>query len=500
MPGGRSSGPNESAPYVLTIDVGTSSARAMLFDSQGQAVEGMVAREQHPMHVRPDGAVEDDMDHVMDRVVTVIDRLLIRAEPLAGQIGALAMGTLVSNVLGVDADGRPVTPVYTYGDTRPAPDVGTLRGLLNEEETHERTGCRFHTSYLPARFLWLERIDPERFESVRRWMSVGEYVYQQFFGRTACSYSVASWSGLLNRHRLTWDDEVLAVLPIRLDQLSELTDAGRPFHGLSSEWAGRWPALRDLPWFPAIGDGAAANIGSGCTAPDRVALTVGTSGAMRVVLPGTPDHLPADLWCYRVDGRRSLLGGALSEGGNVMTWARQTLQLGSVRAVEEQLQSMEPDAHGLTVLPFLAGERSPGWQPEARAVLSGLSLATHPVDMLRALLEAVAYRFAIVDEVLRAAAPDAGEIIASGGGLLSSPAWLQIMADVLGRPIHVSEEVETTSRGAALLALESLGVLANVGDVPVTLGPTYEPDEARHARYRAALTRQQNLYAAIGAQ
>ncbi len=500
MPGGQSNGSNVSVPYVLTIDVGTSSARAMLFDSRGQAVEGMAVREQHPMHVRPDGAVEDDIDHVMDRIVTVIDRLLAQAEPLAGQIGAVAMDTLVSNALGVDADGRPITPVYTYADTRPVRDVETLRELLDEEETHARTGCRFHTSYLPARFLWLERVNPERFESVQHWTSIGEYVYQQFFGRTACSYSVASWSGLLNRHRLTWDDDLLAALPIRPDQLSELTDVGRPFLGLLTKWARRWPALRDVPWFPAIGDGAAANIGSGCTSPDRVALTIGTSGAMRVVLPGTPENLPPGLWCYRVDARRSLLGGALSEGGNVLAWARQTLRLGTARAVEEQLQRMEPDGHGLTVLPFLAGERSPGWQPEARAVLGGLSLATRPVDILRAFLEAVAYRFAIVDEMLRAAAPDTGEIVASGGGLLSSPAWLQIMADVLGRPIHVSAEVETTSRGGALLALEALGVVADVGRVPVTLGPTYEPDEARHSRYAEAIARQQKLYAAIGAQ
>jgi len=491
------SAPNVSAPYILTIDLGTSSARAMLFDAQGRAEKDMVAREVYAMHVRPDGTVEDDVSHVVERVVSVVDQILELATPLSAQIGAVAMDTFVSNVLGLDQAGQPITPVYTYADTRPTADVETLRNLLDEQTVFQRTGCRFHTSYLPARFLWLERTDAERFSSVQRWMSVGEYLYEQFFGHTACSYSVASWSGLLDRQQLTWDEEVFSALPVQPEQFSPLVDTRHSFRGLLPVWARRWPALRDVPWFPAIGDGAAANIGSGCTSPARTALTVGTSGAMRVVLPGTPAHVPASLWCYRVDSRRSLLGGALSEGGNVVAWLRDTLQLGSSEDVERALQEMAPDAHGLTVLPFLAGERSPGWRPDAHAALAGLSLATRPIDIMQAMLEAVAYRFALVDKALRTAVPQAGEIIASGGGLINSPAWVQIIADVLGRPIMVSAETETTSRGTALLALESLGVLPDAGAVPLAIAHTYEPDPQRHLRYRQALLRQQRLYAAL---
>jgi gluconokinase len=152
---------------------------------------------------------------------------------------------------------------------------------------------------------------------------------------------------------------------------------------LIAPWAERWPVLARVPWYPAHGDGACSNIGSGCAGPDRIALNVGTSAALRVVRPeglGAHRATPSGLWRYRVDARRALVGGATSEGGNVLAWCRQTLALpADDGALERALAAVPPDGHGLTALPFLAGERSPGWRPEARAVLAEVSLATDAV-------------------------------------------------------------------------------------------------------------------------
>ena len=158
----------------------------------------------------------------------------------------------------------------------------------------------------------------------------------------------------------------------------------------------RWPVLKDVPWYPAIGDGAAANLGSGCGDPSRVALTIGTSGAMRVVLSHELAVVPEGLWLYRVDKRRSLLGGATTEGGNLFAWLRETLQLPSLAETEKALGNMAPITHGMTMLPFLAGERAPGWRDNALAVLVGFTLNSRPLDILRSGLESVAYRFALI--------------------------------------------------------------------------------------------------------
>jgi gluconokinase len=313
------------------------------------------------------------------------------------------------------------------------------------------------------------------------------------------SYSVAAWTGLLNRTELTWDAEWLARLPVRAEQLSPLADLDAPCQGLGGEWATRWPALADVPWLLPIGDGAAANIGAGCDAPDRIALTMGTTGAMRVVVGPGLARIPDGLWLYRVDAARALLGGATTEGGNLYAWLRDLLQLPHADALEEELATRQPAQHGLTVLPFVAGERAPGWREDARAAIVGMSLHTQPTDIVQAGLEAIAYRFALIyGRIVPELPPNSDhEIVAGGGALLSSPAWLQIMADTLGRPLHTLAEKEGTSRGLALLALERLGVIARPADLPPLLGKSYHPDRTRHALHQAALARQVDLYGRI---
>jgi gluconokinase len=254
--------------------------------------------------------------------------------------------------------------------------------------------------------------------------------------------------------------------------------------------------LAEIPWLLPIGDGAAANIGSGCDAPDRIALTMGTTGAMRVVVGPELKEVPDGLWLYRVDAPRALLGGATTEGGNVFAWLSTLLQLPEGDALEAALATRKAARHGLTVLPFVAGERAPGWREDARAAITGLSLHTQPVDILQAALEAIAYRFALIYQRILPLLPGdvEHEIIAGGGGLLSSSAWLQIMADVLGRPLHTLAEKEGTSRGLALLALEHLGVIPRPAVLPPALGKTYVPNADYHAIHQNALKRQVDLY------
>ena len=486
-------------PLILTIDIGTSSTRAILFDAEAHVVEGMVEQRQSQMTTTPDGGAVFDAQAVMESMVAVVDALLGRAGGLAVQIGAVAVDTLVGNLVGVDEQGAAVTPVFTYADTRNAAATQALRDELGKdgaEAAHQRTGCLLHTSYVPSRLRWLAEEQPQWFKAAARWVSVGETIYHQLFGKWSVSYSVASWTGMLNRTALTWDAEWLSRLPVDVDQLSPLGDLSSPMQGLRSEWAQRWPALANVPWLLPIGDGAAANIGSGCDAPDRIALTMGTTGAMRVVVGPELKEVPDGLWLYRVDAPRALLGGATTEGGNVFAWLSSLLQLPEGDALEQVLAARQPAQHGLTMLPFVAGERAPGWREDARAAIAGLSLHTQPVDILQAGLEAIAYRFALIYQRILPQLPrDADhEIIAGGGGLLSSSAWLQIMADALGRPLHTLAEKEGTSRGLALLALEQLGVITRPSALPPALGTTYRPDAKRHALHQEALARQVDLY------
>lgn len=485
---------NNETTNVLAVDIGSSSVRAALYDRSGGHVEGTEVKLDYDLEYTQDGGATKDADEILDLVARAIDGALSESgnEPISG----VAASTFWHSLLGLDAAGRPTTQILTWADRRSAAEAADLRKRLDEPAVHARTGCVLHSSYLPAKLLWLHRNHPEQYSPTERWLSMGEYLYERFFGpdSVAVGTSMASATGLFDQHRLTWDSEILQALPVEEAQFSPISD--EPVRGLKPEWAERWPALSNVPWFPPAGDGACSNVGSGCVTEDRLALMVGTSGAMRVLWRADEVEIPDGPWCYRADAQRFVMGGALSNGGNLVEWLRDTLRLPEPEEAEEQLACMEPDSHGLTFLPLLAGERGPAWADRANGTIAGLSMASTPVGILRAAMESVALRFAIIAEQLESASPGGKEIVATGGGLLGSPAWTRIMADVLGRPITLSGVKEASSRGAALLALEKLGAL-EIENVEAPLGETVEPDPDRHEIYRKALERQRRLYDAV---
>jgi gluconokinase len=473
---------------IVGLDIGTSSTRARLYDVDGRAVKGRFHQEGYQAATTIDGGSELDPTHLLQAVVACLDRVLGPTPP--SEILGVGVTTFWHGLLGLDRSGQPVTPVFTWADTRAALAARQLREELDEDATHARTGCHIHPCYWPAKLRWLRQERSVDFRRVACWGSIGEYLELVLFGEAATSLSMASATGLFDQTSLTWDSSVLEAAGIDDTRLFALCDRNVGRYGLRPVWRRRWPPLVAAPWFPAVGDGAASNIGSDCADLTRIALNVGTSAALRVVTE-TPVPPPRGLWRYRLDRQRPLVGGATSEGGNVYAWLGSILRLPEQGELEVALSGQEPDAHGLTMLPFLAGERSPGWRSERRGALSGLSLATSAIDIVRAGLEAVALRLAIVYDLLTPLVAADHTIVASGGALIRSRAWTQIMADVLGRPLALSGEEEATSRGGALLALESLG--HPMPSSAAWVGATIEPDLARHARYRDARSRQVRL-------
>jgi gluconokinase len=479
---------------ILALDIGTSSARAAAFDDAGRAVDGLFHRVPYEPSPAEAGASEHDPRRLLDAVVACIDAVQARRrrEPFR----AVGVATFWHGLLGFDSADRPATPIYMWGDTRSTPDARLLASALDEAAVHERTGCHLHPSYWPAKLRWIARERPAEARRVARWGSIGELLELELFGAAATSVSMASGTGLLDQERVGWDRASLAAAGVDEGRLFPLVDRTEGRQGLRPAWGRRWPALRAIPWFPALGDGAASNVGSDCTDPARMALNVGTSAALRIVTTAaTPP--PRGLWRYRLDRHTSLLGGALSEGGNAYAWCRTVLRLDDDAATEAAL-ARSADDHGLVVLPFFAGERAPGWRGDRRAVLAGLTLDSTALTIARAILEAVALRLRLVYGLLAPRAAPDHLLVGSGGALVASPAWSQIIADTLGRPLIVSPEDEATSRGAALLALDALGRRRVMTATPVPRGTTFVPDPVAHARATAALARQESLDRALG--
>jgi len=484
-------------PAVLALDIGSSGVRAALFDDQGRELEGASVRSSYQPETR--NFATFDAEKLLDYVAETIDALFVRWPESNTRVELIAVSCFWHSLVGVDEAGRATTPVLGWADARGTAAVYQLRSEFAEAKTHARTGCRFHSSYWPAKLRRLQAEEPHVFQATTRWLSFAEYLSLHFFGETAMSVSMASGTGLFNQRTCEWDDELITALGISVASLPEIAGPQQSFRGLTSAYAMRWPQLERARMFPAVGDGAANSIGSGCYSTAKVALMIGTSGAMRVCFAGgPPDQIPPELWCYRANRERILIGGALSDGGGLYNLIKESLlQMEDFRTIESELELLSPDDHGLTVLPFWAGERSTGWNPDARGAILGLTLQTRPSEILRAAMEAITYRFALIAGALAPFAPGA-TVVASGNALRSSPTWVQILADVLGRGVVVSELPEASMRGAALLALEAAGKIQSIEKSSVALSESveraFEPNMRHHALYQNGLDRQQRIY------
>jgi gluconokinase len=492
--------PTPEPPYILALDVGTSSTRALLFDAKGNALPNALSQRTYKLTISNEGEVSVDPDALVSIVAQTIDDVLAMTGPSAEHIVAVAIDTFWHGLMGVDANNHPLTPLILWEDTRPHDAALELRKQLIEETIHARTGARLHASYWPAKLRWLATQEPKTFASVSQWLSFGEYLYRHFLGRSVCSLSMASGTGMLNTRARTWDTELMEVLHVQPEQLPPLGDLREGVQGLTPEYASAWPTLRSIPWFPATGDGAAACVGSGCASMENWSLTIGTSSAMRVVLPPEQVIPPLGLWLYLIDAKRAVLGGALSEGGNLLSWLDSVLELPSLADTENLVAAVPPDSHGLTILPFISGERSLGWHADARMTISGIQAHISPADLLRAGMEAVAYQLdALCEQLCRALQVEKTmpAIIGSGGALLGSVTLGHIVADALGVPVYPSLDHEASARGAALLALEAMGILPDVAQLPPHLKPEIKPDAGNHAVYMKGAERQQKLYQAL---
>lgn len=491
---------NPEPPYILALDVGTSSTRTLLVDAAGNTLPHVLAQRPYKLAMSSEGEVSVDPDVLVASVGQTIDDALEMAGPLAQHIVAVAIDTFWHSLVGVDSGNHALTPLILWEDTRPHQAAIELREQLDEAAIHARTGARFHASYWPAKLRWLAAQAPETFARVDQWLSFGEYLYRRFLGRSVCSLSMASGTGMMQTRARAWDTELIDALNARPEQFPLLGDLDERVQGLLPKYASAWPALRDVSWFPAIGDGAAACVGSGCASMENWSITIGTSSALRIVLPIDQVIPPMGLWLYLIDARRAVLGGALSEGGNLLTWLDSILTLPSLADADSLVAELPPDGHGLTILPFISGERSPGWHANARMTISGIQAHTTPAELLRAGMEALAYQLAAVYEQLGEALHmerSAPKLIGSGGALLGSTTLQRILADTLGISLYPSLEQEASARGAALLALEALGLLPDVAQMPAHLKPEVRPDAEKHVIYRKGAARQQQLYQAL---
>lgn len=452
---------------VLALDLGTSSVRAALFDYRGKRVPDTLVQKVYFLKTARDGTAELDPFEVLRQAKACL-------KGAAGgwhNISGVGISCFWHSMVGTDVEGNPLTPIYTWADSRCREDAARLREELSEREVHAETGCMLRSSFWPAKLRWLKRTDRARFKKVRYWMSPGEWIQWKITGRASCAIGMATGTGLYNPSKLDWSERMLDVTDFSAEHMLPVSDE-------PSYWEG-------VPWFPAIGDGAASNLGSGAVHSGLGAINVGTSAALRVMKEGTTVKAPYGLFAYRVDARRYLVGGAVSNAGNLHAWCLRELRINdSAEALEKAMAGRTLPEHGLTVLPFWTAERAPTWDENAQGVILGLRQSTDALDILQAVTEGFYLRLAKIAQLIGGATQPKWVV---GGGILKSRSALKRLANVLGTPVLANPEPEASLRGGAVFALEKLGAAvvemrygSAVSPVP-EVKAAYEKERARQA-------------------
>jgi gluconokinase len=487
----------QNATVVVGVDVGTTAAKAIAFDRAGNAVSRGEA--EYPLigHER-DEAVQDP-DTVLNGTMGAIRDAVAGARERGARVAGLSLSAAMHALLALDRHDRPLTPIVTWADMRAAEQAERLR--RERPELHDRTGTPLHPMAPLPKLVWFAEHEPRTFAAARRWVGIKELVAARLTGAWAVDHSIASGTGLMNLQALDWDREALAVAGIGAERLAPLVPAKERL-ALSADAAAELGLEPGLPVVIGAADGPLANLGVGAVRPGVAACSIGTSGALRLVVERPAVDPERRVFCYALTPGRWVVGGSINNGGVVLKWIGDALAPDLGEHPEAALVALAAEApvgsDGLIMLPYLFSERAPHWSTLARGAYVGLTHQHGRAHLVRAALEGVCLQLALVLASMRDAGNDVREMRATGG-FARSALWRQILADTLGMSVGFPTGREGSAFGAALLGMEALELVDSIELAAelVDVDEVIEPDPAAAAIYADLLPAFAGLYDAL---
>lgn len=480
-------------PVVVGIDLGTSAVKVLAVTPAGREVaEGS---EFYGLVTPQPGFVEQDADVVYRATMRVLRRVVADVRLRGGEVAAIGLSSAMHGVLAVDDDGEPLGPLISWMDRRSSVIADRWRDDGTAAALYRRTGAPMHPMLPLAKLRWLAEHEPERFAGARRFVGLKELFVHRWTGEWLVDWGIAGATGMFDLRARTWNPRALELAELGAERLSEPAPPSTILRSL------RPPLVAELgvasggaALVLASSDGALANIGSGAAADD-LAVTLGTSGAARVLSDAPALDSAGRTFCYPADDDRYVVGGATSGAGAALDWLFALLfpeieRPGRFQRAAALAAEVPPGANGCTVLPFLAGERAPYWEGALRGAIVGLDLAHDRGTIVRAALEGVVFGIVAVYTVMRALTGSANRLILSGG-LCREPLIRTILTDVFGIPAVEPHQQEASAFGAALFAAQCCGLGGDA--VRAARAAGYDapvlPDAARAPAYAEAFAR-----------
>ncbi|AZH31853.1 MULTISPECIES: gluconokinase [Paenibacillus] len=482
--------------YMLGIDIGTTSTKAVLFSEKGEVIQQENIG--YPLYTPDIATAEQNPEEIFQAVLQATSNIMKHHSQK--KLSFVSFSSAMHSVIAMDEHDRPLTPCITWADNRSEAWAHQIKDELNGQEVYRRTGTPIHPMSPLTKIAWIVNDLPEIAIKVKKYIGIKEYIFKKLFDLYVVDYSLASAMGMMNLEKLDWDEEALKIAGITRSQLSELVPTTKIFTDCNSVLAKEMGIDPQTPFVIGASDGVLSNLGVNAIRKGEVAVTIGTSGAIRTIIDKPQTDEKGRIFCYALTEKHWVIGGPVNNGGMVLRWIRDELASSEVETAKRLgidpydvltkiAERVRPGSDGLLFHPYLAGERAPLWNPDVRGSFFGLTMSHKKEHMIRAALEGVIYNLYTVFLALTECMDGPVTRIQATGGFARSDVWRQMMSDIFASEVVVPESYESSCLGACILGLYATGKIQSFEVVSEMIGSTnkHAPKEEATKEYRKLL-------------
>lgn len=482
--------------YMLGVDIGTTSTKAVLFTEKGEVIQ--TENIGYPLYTPNISTAEQDPEEIFQAVLKAVSNIT-KKNPQKN-ISFVSFSSAMHSVIAIDTDDQPLTACITWADNRSEAWTHKIKTELNGHEVYKRTGTPLHPMSPLSKMAWITNDRPEIASKAKKYIGIKEYVFKKFFNQYVVDYSLASAMGMMNLQTLDWDEEALTIAGVSREQLSELVPTTQTFSNCDLELAKQMGIDPKTPFVIGASDGVLSNLGVNAIRKGEIAVTIGTSGAIRTIIDKPQTDEKGRIFCYALTENHWVIGGPVNNGGMILRWIRdefasseietaKRLGIDPYEVLTKIAERVRPGADGLLFHPYLAGERAPLWNPDVRGSFFGLTLSHKKEHMIRAALEGVIYNLYTVFLALMECMEGPVTRIQATGGFARSNVWRQMMSDIFESELVVPESYESSCLGACILGLFATGKIDSFEIASEMIGSTYKhtPNEVAVKEYRQLL-------------
>jgi gluconokinase len=461
--------------YLLAVDIGTTSAKCLAVSADGNVLS--VQQKFYPTSFPQPGFAEQDPETIYQGVLEIIRASVKDPSSCAGVCFSAAMHSLTA----VDAAGKAMMPLIIWSDLRSTQQSRALERQGLAATLCNTTGTPVHPMSPLCKLMWLKEERPDIFSNAFKFLSIKEYIFFRFTGKFVIDHSIASATGMFDLEKLAWSEQALQLLSLSEEKLSEPVEVTAKFY-LRPEMTDQLGIDQHVPIIIGASDGCLAQLGSGAMRSGDLSITVGTSGAVRLVSSKRLIDSSGKIFNYVLNKDQYVCGGATNNGTALLNWYTKKIDPSSetkMTALVEKALTIPPGCEGLIMLPYLLGERAPVYNPDSRGVFFGMAVHHTSLHLQRAMLEAICFELMWIVEFIESASTTCSRILVSGG-FTHSPPWVQLLSDVMGRELILTEKQDASSYGAAMMGWGTLGYSLQAEQTEVQV---FRPDQQIHSTY-----------------